>query len=74
VASLAPHATTAGSAASYRLLCAVRQGQPLDQLPAKLAMTPTHHLQPIEIIRERFRDPAPAGPVANGHNRIAGLE
>jgi DNA polymerase III alpha subunit len=42
--------------ATYRLLCALRQGVTLDQLPARLPVLPTNHLASTEEIIERYRD------------------
>src|SRR5262249_1944033 len=61
--ALPPPAPAPAGHAPYRLLPALRQQVSLDQLPARLPVTPHHHLCPAEEVRERFRDMP--GAVAN---------
>jgi DNA polymerase-3 subunit alpha len=55
VASLAAHFADPAGHATHRLLCAVRQGQRLDQ-PGKSDIVPAHHLADENAVHERFRD------------------
>jgi DNA polymerase-3 subunit alpha len=56
VASVSAHFAVAGGYGLYRLLTAIRQGQPLEELPGRLAAGPPHHLAHPEEVAERFRD------------------
>jgi DNA polymerase III subunit alpha len=56
VASVAAHFATSDGYPTFRLLTAVRQGILLDQVPARLSITPAHHLPEIEEVYQRFRD------------------
>jgi DNA-directed DNA polymerase III PolC len=56
VASVAAHFATPEGYPTFRLLTAVRQGILLDQVPARLPITPAHHLPEIEQVYQRFRD------------------
>jgi DNA polymerase-3 subunit alpha/error-prone DNA polymerase len=56
VASIAAHFATPEGYPTFRLLTAVRQGILLDQVPARLPITPAHHLPEIEQVYQRFRD------------------
>jgi DNA-directed DNA polymerase III PolC len=56
VASVAAHFATPEGYLTFRLLTAVRQGILLDQVPARLPITPAHHLPEIEQVYQRFRD------------------
>jgi DNA polymerase III alpha subunit len=56
VASVAAHFATPEGYPTFRLLTAVRQGILLDQVPARLSITPAHHLPEIEHVYQRFRD------------------
>jgi DNA-directed DNA polymerase III PolC len=56
VASVAAHFATPDGYPTFRLLTAVRQGILLDQVPARLSITPAHHLPEIEQVYQRFRD------------------
>jgi DNA-directed DNA polymerase III PolC len=56
VASVAAHFATPLGYPTFRLLTAVRQGILLDQVPARLSITPAHHLPEIEQVYQRFRD------------------
>jgi DNA-directed DNA polymerase III PolC len=56
VASLAAHFATPDGYPTFRLLTAVRQGILLDQVPARLSITPAHHLPEIEQVYQCFRD------------------
>src|SRR5207244_6225337 len=56
VASVAAHFATPEGYPTFRLLTAVRQGILLDQVPARLPITPAHHLPEIERVYQRFRD------------------
>jgi DNA polymerase III alpha subunit len=56
IASVAAHFATPEGYPTFRLLTAVRQGILLDQVPARLPITPAHHLPEIEEVYHRFRD------------------
>ncbi|MBV9126191.1 MAG: DNA polymerase III subunit alpha, partial [Planctomycetes bacterium] len=56
IASTATHFATAADYPAFRLITAVRQATLLDRLPARLAITPEHHLATPEALRHRFRD------------------
>jgi DNA polymerase III alpha subunit len=56
VASVGVHFAVAGGYWLYRLLTAIRQAQPLEDLPGRLAAGPPHHLAAPEEVQERFRD------------------
>src|SRR5260370_11227503 len=56
VASVAAHFATPDGYPTFRLLTAVRRGILLDQVPARLSITPAHHLPEIEEVYQRFRD------------------
>jgi len=56
IASVAAHFATSVGYPTFRLLTAVRQGILLDQVPARLPITPAHHLPEIEEVYQRFRD------------------
>jgi DNA polymerase-3 subunit alpha len=56
VASLGVHFATPTAHPSYRLLSAIRQGKTLDALPARLGVSPAHHLARPDEVHERFRD------------------
>ena len=56
VASTAAHFATADGHEVFRLLTAVRQRMLLDALPARLPITPAHHLADAEQVHQRFRD------------------
>jgi DNA polymerase III alpha subunit len=68
VASLAAHFPEAGGHTAYRLATAVRERRTLDQLPARLAALPAHHLAGPEEAAARFADLEESlAPVANAH-------
>jgi DNA-directed DNA polymerase III PolC len=56
VASVGAHFAVAGGYWLYRLLTAIRQAQPLEELPGRLAAGPPHHLATPDEVAERFRD------------------
>jgi DNA-directed DNA polymerase III PolC len=56
LASTAVHFATPEEYPIFRLVTAVRRGGLLDQLPARLAITPAHHLASPDELRQRFRD------------------
>jgi DNA-directed DNA polymerase III PolC len=56
VASVGTHFAVAGGYWLYRLLTAIRQAQPLEDLPGRLAAGPPHHLATPDEVAERFRD------------------
>ena len=56
VASTAAHFATADGHETFRLLTAVRRRMLLDALPARLPITPAHHLADAEQMHQRFRD------------------
>ncbi len=56
IASVAAHFATPEGYPTFRLLTAVRQGLLLEQVPARLPITPAHHLVDVETLYQRFRD------------------
>jgi DNA-directed DNA polymerase III PolC len=56
VASTATHFATPEEHPVFRLATAVRQTTLLDQLPARLAIRPEHHLVDPHTLRQRFHD------------------
>jgi DNA-directed DNA polymerase III PolC len=56
VASTAAHFATADDYPAFRLAAAVRQTTLLERVPARLAVTPDHHLADAAALRRRFRD------------------
>jgi DNA-directed DNA polymerase III PolC len=56
IASPAAHFATAAEYPTFRLVTAVRRLTLLDQLPARLSVTPEHHLVTPAELRWRFRD------------------
>ncbi len=56
VAGTAAHFATAADYPTFRLVTAVRRLTLLDQLPARLTITPEHHLADAETLHRRFRD------------------
>jgi DNA-directed DNA polymerase III PolC len=56
VASTAVHFATPGEYPLFRLVTAVRGNTLLTRLPARLNITPAHHLPDPEEFRQRFRD------------------
>jgi DNA-directed DNA polymerase III PolC len=56
VASTAAHFAEPADWHAFRLLTAIRRRTLLDRLPAESAVTPEHHLAPVEEWQRRFRD------------------
>jgi DNA-directed DNA polymerase III PolC len=56
IASTAAHFATPEEYPTFRLVTAVRQNGLLEQLPARLPITPDHHLVDKATWQERFRD------------------
>jgi DNA-directed DNA polymerase III PolC len=56
IASSAVHFATPEEYQTFRLVTTVSQGTLLDQLPARLSITPDHHLVDADTLRRRFRD------------------
>jgi DNA-directed DNA polymerase III PolC len=56
VASTAAHFATSEEYQTFRLATAVSQTTLLDQLPARLSITPDHHLVDPKTLGRRFRD------------------
>jgi DNA polymerase-3 subunit alpha/error-prone DNA polymerase len=56
VASVAAHFATPDEYPTFRLATAVRQNTLLEQLPARLSITPEHHLAEKPVWTQRFRD------------------
>src|SRR5262245_2385811 len=56
VASTAAHFATPEDYPAFRLAAGVRQATLLDRLPARLAVTPAHHLVHPDAWRRRFHD------------------
>jgi DNA polymerase III alpha subunit len=56
VASTAAHFATPADYHAFRLITTVRQATLFDQLPARLSITPEHHLVDRATLRRRFRD------------------
>jgi DNA polymerase III alpha subunit len=72
VATLGAHFAAAGGYWLFRLLTAIRQGQPLEELPGRLAAGPPHHLATPDEVAERFRDLPDALPTPGGWRRCVG--
>jgi DNA-directed DNA polymerase III PolC len=56
VASTAVHFATPEEYPAFRLVTAVRQNTLLERIPARLPITPEHHLADAATLRQRFRD------------------
>jgi DNA-directed DNA polymerase III PolC len=56
VASSAAHFATPSEYRTFRIVTAVNRATLIDQLPARLSITPDHHLIDPETLRYRFRD------------------
>lgn len=56
VASTAAHFATPADYPAFRLITTVRRGGLLEQTPARLAITPEHHLADPATLQRRFRD------------------
>ncbi len=56
IASTAAHFALPADYPAFRLITAVRQTTLLDQLPARMPITPDHHLVDLDTLRHRFHD------------------
>jgi DNA-directed DNA polymerase III PolC len=56
VASSAAHFATPQEYPTFRIATAVSRATLVDQLPARLSITPDHHLLDLEMLRNRFHD------------------
>jgi DNA-directed DNA polymerase III PolC len=56
IASTAVHLATPADYRTFRLATTVSRATLLDQLPARLSVTPDHHLVDPHVLEQRFRD------------------